>query len=238
MSKLSVEVERIHLPFHWGIASATHRFLRSFVKEPGTLGDRWIAMRAAAGTGTVENQFALKLAKQLDAGLNAHAYIVESAEKRGKIDHLKQNSRYIWVENDLDYPRKYKKDIALARDPQRAVDASERNGLQGIILGLDHTYGYELNPFDDFADHKLRTQLQNSMRSVHLAGSQGNKDESGHGLVDLEDRAFWEFIDYLKGLEFAEPLRFCLDITPYAMRKMTQSQQLDYMKQLVKKLRD
>lgn len=232
-----VQIERIHLPFHWSVSSATKRFLTSFFQQQGTLKDRWTAMKVGVAIGTVQNRYAMKLAGELDSGFNAHVSIIEEAQKRGKIDELKANSRYIWVENDLDYPRKNPGDIQKARDPVRAVSAVEGNGLDGVILGIDHAYNFGIDPKEDFEKTGVSDMLKKNLRCLHLAGST-SFGEAGHGLIREDDKDFWALVNVVKGRDFDHDIVFCLDLNPFEMKHLTQSEQLDYIKRTVKKLEE
>jgi len=231
----NVPIERIHLPFHWSITSASKRFITSFFREQGTLKDRWTAMKVAVATGTLMNRYALGLANDLDAGANAHTFIIEQAEKARKIDLIKDSTRYVWVENDLDYGRKKDEDIAKARNPLRAVGAVERNGLEGVIMGIDHAYGYGVDPREDFENPEVFSKLTKHLKCLHLAGDSADH-EAGHGLIREDDKDFWGFVDYIKEKTFDNNLVFCLDLNPFEMRHLTSAQQLDYIKRLVANL--
>lgn len=72
-------------------------------------------------TTTVQNRFATELAGEFNAGLSAHVNIIEEAGKRNQIEKVRGNSRYVWVENDLDYPRKKPAQFEDERDPPFAL---------------------------------------------------------------------------------------------------------------------
>ncbi len=228
-------IERIHLPFHWDLPTAFKNFFwTSLVPlakpyEPGTPKDRFIAAGLAAMTTTVQNRFALNLAKKYDAGLNAHVHVVEESAKRGKVKMLTDDTRYVWVENELDYPRERRDQVMAERDPVRAIRAVEQHGLEGVILGVDHDFLYKFNPVETLDGNY--DGLKKHLRSVHISGSEGH-----HGLVSEEDRDFWEVVEYVRGHNFDNNVRFCLDLNPFEMRHLTRDEQLDYISGLVEKL--
>ncbi len=226
-------IERIHYPFHYSFSEATKNFfVHSVLKEPGTLKDRTVALGAAWMTGTLQNRFAQNLAKEFNAGANAHVNLVEIAERKGKVGELVRGTRYVWVENALDYPRARRADAVKANDPGKTLGAVERNfdcGVEGVILGIDHAFIHGIDPHDWFADYA--DDLKKYLRVVHLAGS-----KTTHGLIDPSDYNFWEFVSFVKAKSFDFPVRFCLDLNPFEMKKLSSQAQLDYMKDLIARL--
>jgi hypothetical protein len=224
-----VPVERIHMPFHYNYRTAIKNYFRSFVKERGTFRDRIVASGVAWMTTVSTNNFARELAEEFDAGLNAHANIVEEAAKRGKIAEMRGDSRYVWVENDLDYPRKREDQARAARDPQRAIDAVENNGLEGVILGVDHYLSYGGDPVGDISEHE--EGLKKYLKAIHLSGSGGE-----HSLIDPRDDNFWELVRFMK--EKFDDAILCLDMNPIEMQRVfpTVDQQTEYIKGLVERL--
>ncbi len=227
----SVPVERIHLPFHWSIPSGLYNYcIHSVFKEPGRGNDRMIATAVAYMTMTVMNNFATRLAGELEprATLNAHVNIIEEAEKRGKIGKIGGKARGILVENDLDYPRKYPFQIQNERDVGRAISAVERNHLEGLILGIDHAYRAHLDPRDDFLD--FEQDLRRHVRTLHLSGS-----KEDHGLITDDDYEFWDVMDFVK-VEVSPDVSFCLDLNPQQMAQKSLGGQYQYLRELVEKL--
>lgn len=231
----NVPVERIHLPFHYNIPTALKNFFwNSMIPlakpyEPGDPYDRWaIAAPVSYMTMTVANRFATRLAGELNAGLNGHVYIVEQAEKRGTLLKIIGNARYLRVENDLDYPRNRPEQVRAERDPQRAIDAVKRNGLDGVILGIDHAYRAGQDPREglDVFDGEDKKYL----KTLHLSGS-----KTDHGLIQEDDWEFWDFLHYAKE-KISDDVTFCLDLSPKEMQHLTYHQQVDYLKKLIKRL--
>lgn len=231
----STPIERIHLPFHWNLSTAFKNFFwNSLVPvakpyEPGAAKNRVIAMGVSLMTTTIQNRFATNLAREFEAGINAHVYIIEEAAKRNQLGWIRDNARYTWIENDLDYPRLKRDQLLAERDPQRAIGAVEQHGLEGVILGADHDFLYGLNPIETLEQNQ--EGLKRHLRCVHLAGSGGYR-----GLPDESDVAFWQVVDYVRNHSFDHNVRFCLDLSPFDMRRLKADQQLDYIKDLVKKL--
>lgn len=238
-------IERIHMPFHWSIPSGLYNFfVHSLIKEPGDAGDRWkIALPITYMTMTAMNGFATKLAGEIACeldvpapGLNAHVNIIEEAEKRNKILFIRGDAGYIFVENDLDYPRSRFDQFEKERDPQRAIDAVKRNDLEGVIYGLDHAYRAMRNPenkkrFDPREDfEKFESQFREHLRVIHMAGSLGD-----HGLILPNDTEFWDFVDFVKG-RIEDDVVFCVDLSPVEMGKKSPGQQVEYTRDLVEKL--
>ncbi len=225
----SVPVERIHLPFHYSLPLAfKNYFYTSVFKEPGSLKDRVIASAVSAMTTTVQNRFATRMAGNLEAGLNAHVNIIEEAGKRGSLAKIRGGAKYIWVENDLDYPRKRPKQIEKERDPRRPLEVVKKYGLEGVIMGVDHAYRAGVDPYRDFID--LEGEFKKHLRTLHLSGTKGD-----HGLIEKDDVDFWDFMNFVKG-KISEDVRFCLDLNPFEMGKKTRDEQIDYVRDLVKEL--
>lgn len=224
-----VPVERIHLPFHYNLSSALYNYFgHSVFKEPGTLKDRAIATAVGYMTTTVQNRFATNLAGDFNAGLNAHVNIIEEAGKRNTMAKVRGNSRYVWVENDLDYPRKKPEQFEAERDPERAFRAVERHGLEGVIYGADHAFRFGADPADKFDEHK--EGFDKHLRVIHLSGSEGD-----HPLIEDTDHKFWDFISFVRE-RISDEVRFCLDLDPLQMRKLSPDVQLEYVNNLVLKL--
>lgn len=235
-------IERIHLPFHYNIPTALKEFFWNsavpFAKpyEPGDPKDRWlIAAPVALMTMTAMNGFATRLAgeisQELDMqapSLNAHVYIIEQAEKRGKVESIQGDSSGILVENDLDYPRIRPDQVRVERDPARAISAVERNNLEGVIFGVDHAYRSQLDPRSDLVNFK--EDFEKHLRTVHLSGSRGD-----HGLIWDNDVEFWDLVDFVSG-HVRSDVVFCLDLSPKEMGRMNSDEQVEYMESLIAKL--
>lgn len=240
-TQYKVPIERIHLPFHYSIPTGAYNYvIHSVFKERGTLKDRGIATVVAYMMMTAMNNVATRLAEDFDAGLNAHVNIIEEAQKRGKVNKIVGEARYVRVENDVDYPRKKFEHFQRERDIERALDAVEAIELDdsdGLIYGLDHAYRAMLNPEnrdkfdprDDFS--KSNARFHKYLRNIHLAGSKGD-----HGLIQPDDGEFWGFMAFARD-NISDNVAFCLDLDPVGMDAMTTDEQVDYMKVTVKKLK-
>lgn len=227
-----VPIERFHLPFHWSVPSALYNyFYYSIFVEPGPFVDRAIASGLAAMTTTVQNKFAIKLAGEFGAGLTTHVNIAEEAGKRNKVQWLRGGSEYIWVENDVDYPRKRPEHILRERDPQRAIRAVEDYRLDGVIIGVDHDFYLGIDPLQTLTEKS--TAFSKHLRAVHLSGSKGH-----HGIISEDDHDFWRVVDFIKREDSFDNVRFCVDLSPFALRHLTPDQQLDYIKDLVTRLEE
>ena len=228
-----VQVERVHLPFHYSIPSASYNYIvQSTVDEPGTLKDRFIATAVGMMTMTAMNNFAQKLVGEFEgAGLNSHRNIVEEAKKRNKLAKIKGKAAYLWIENDLDYPRKEPDDIKNEGDPGKVIDLIEDDpeNLDGLIYGVDHAFRAGVDPKEDF--NTYRDQFKKHLRTLHLSGSRRD-----HGLIENDDHAFWDFMHFVRE-KISDDVRFCLDLNPAEMDRKTPSEQVDYFRNLVKKLR-
>ncbi len=235
----SVPIERIHLPFHWSWSQAIENFFYNSLipsssrYEPGTGKNRVIAMGIGWMMTTVQNKFATRLAGEFGAGLNSHVHIIEEASKKDKLTEIKGNARYIWVENDLDYPRSKPEQLRAERDPKRAIRAVEKYGLEGVILGVDHDFLYGLDSLEHFEQNL--TELKKHLRSIHLAGSEGYRTLIPVDNGEILDQKVNDVVDYVKQ-HFESTVNFCVDLNPFEMRYLTQAQQLDYIKELVRTL--
>lgn len=227
----NVPIERIHLPFHYSLPLALKNyFYTSIFQEPGTFKNRVVASGVAYMTTTVQNMLATRLAENFNAGLNAHVHIIEEAAKRHELTKIRGQAKYVWVENDTDYPRINPVQQQRQRDPLRAIRAVRYNGLDGIILGIDHDFWHGYDPMAIF--EKYSANLKGHLRAVHLAGSTGH-----HGLISHQDRQFWDFIRYIKKANWPD-VRFCLDLNPFEVQRLNPVEQLELVYQLVNRLRD
>jgi hypothetical protein len=184
---------------------------------------------------TAANGFAQRLAGEISdeldmpaPNLNAHVNIVENAERRGKIKFIQGRARGIQVENDLDYPRIRPEHIKEERDPKRAIQAVLRNGLEGVIYGVDHAYRANIDPRHSLLENK--EEFKRHLRTVHLSGS-----KTDHGLISDDDYEFWDFLDFIsKNIE--KDVVFCLDLNPKEMGTLSSDAQIDYLEGLISKL--
>ncbi len=229
-SEYGVEVDRVHAAFHASILNALYNYGRSFVVEQGTLKDRVIATVIAYQTMTAMNGVATKLAEDLDAGMNLHRNIVQWGERRGKLDKIIGNSRYAFMENDLDYPRKHLEDIRAERDVQTALDVIRRNNLGGLIYGVDHAYRAKIDPREDF--EKFKTDFAQDLRVLHISGSKGD-----HGLIEPDDFEFWDFVKFAAA-RIPEDVIFCMDLDPLAMDQKKPHEQVEYLSSTASQLRN
>ncbi len=168
------------------------------------------------------------MAGNLGAGLNAHVNIIEEAGKRGTLAKIRGDAKYIWVENDLDYPRKKPEQVEAERDPRRALKVVKQFGLEGVIMGVDHAYRAGVDPYRDFIE--LEDEFKKHLRTLHLSGTKGD-----HGLILADDDEFWDFMNFVKG-KISSDVRFCLDLNPFEMGKKTRDEQVDYVRGLIKEL--
>lgn len=235
-------IVRIHLPFHYNIPTALKSFCwNSAVPiakpyEPGNPSDRWqIAVPIAYMTMTAANGFAQRLAGEISdeldmpaPSLNAHVNIIEQAEKRGKIKFIQGRARSIQVENDLDYPRIRPEHIRQERDPKRAIQAVLRNGLEGVIYGVDHAYRANLDPRGDLLENK--EDFKTHLKTIHFSGS-----KTDHGLITDDDHEFWGLADFISQ-NVERDVVFCLDLNPKEMGEMSPDGQVDYLESLFGKL--
>lgn len=114
------------------------------------------------------------------------------------------------------------------RDPQRAFSAVEKYGLEGVIYGADHAFRFGTDPAEKFEQHQ--EGFDRHLRVIHLSGSGGD-----HPLIEDSDKKFWDFVDFTRG-RIADDVRFCLDLDPLQMRKLSADAQLDYISGLVQRL--
>lgn len=220
-------VERIHLPFHYNLSREVIYFLETAFLRPRTdWGGKVREAAIAYVTTNIRSGHATHFAEELGAGLNAHGHTMETAEEKHEVAKVVGNTRYVWVENDSRFP---KGQSAEASDPSRAMQISERNGFQGIIIGIDHAFQYGDNPEDYFC--QMGNKLKNQLRAVHLSASSGN-----HGLIREDDKRFWDFIDFIKKWDCDESVRFCLDLNPMQMRRLSPEQQLENLRMVINKL--
>ncbi len=226
-------VKRIHLPFHYSIPSGLRNYfwysMVPFAKpyEPGNRKDRAIASAVAWMTMTAMNGFATGLATELGAEQNVHVNIVEEAAKRGNLIEVLAGNRTL-TENAADYTREDFEENEAQINPERAFVAVRKYFLQGVIYGADHEYRSGKDPRILFDRH--RKGFDKYLRVIHLSGSQGD-----HGLITDEDHEFWSFIDHIKD-KISNDVIFCLDLDPFQMDHLTKAQQVDYIRNLVKKL--
>ena len=180
---------------------------------------------------TAMNKHVTKLASEFNTGLNMHRNLAEEATKRGTIAKITGKARYVWIENALDYPRSESQDIDAERDPRKVIDILEKNpkDFSGLIYGVDHAFraGVDsLQHFDEFKD-----EFKTHLRTLHLSGSKGD-----HGLIEDDDYVFWDFMHSVRD-KISDDVRFCIDLNPAQMDAKTPSEQVDYVKKLVQKLR-
>lgn len=225
----NVPIERLHLPFHYGTSEASLYFANTVVRR---WNKDWGGKAEAAAifyiTSTVRSWWATKMASELGAGLNVHGHVVQKAEKRGELAKMRGRARYLFVENDSDSTDE--EGVLGARDPKKAIATVERNGLDGIIYGVDHDFEYGIDPRESFEEHK--DNLAKHLRAIHISGASGD-----HSLIREDDRKFWDFIYYLRSSCFRN-VTLCLDLHPLAMARAfkTSRGEVLYLEGIISKL--
>lgn len=226
-------VSRIHLEFsfdpyetyfHRPIIGEHIRPFKEGIKQ------RFFQLAWVAFFGPATSRRGVKLAQDLEVGVNAHSNVIEGFAKRGELEDLKRKLKFVLAENERPYRSPHLKRLSskgitsqqLASDPEVIrEEIISRYGLDGLLLGVDHSVQIGEEPA------KVLKKVADVTRAIHLASS---RQDQQHGVLEIGDPKILEFLEEASKTIFNGQVSVALDLNPILLRAIPFQRQVEIVR--------